>query len=108
SRDWSPDVCSSDLGKITDGTAPEDAPAAEVRSETLGELVRHTLLISDNTTAELLAHLVAEARGEPTTPAGAAAAVEAESRELGAELGVDPSALAQLEIHDATAFSRLA
>lgn len=94
-------------GKITDGTAPEDAPAAEVRSETLGELVRHTLLISDNTTAELLAHLVAEARGEPTTPEGAAAAVEAEIRDLGAELGVDPSVLDQLEIHDGSGLSRL-
>src|SRR5699024_4157676 len=65
-------------GEPTRAAAPEGAPTAEIHSETLAELVRHTLLISDNTTAELLAHLVALSRGGETTPAGAAAAVEAE------------------------------
>src|SRR5699024_2045889 len=81
-------------------TAPEEAPTAQVHSETLAELVQHTLLISDNTTAELLAHLVALSRGEETTPAGAAAAVEAEIRELAEELGVPAEAVDSLEIHD--------
>ena len=75
-------------GGITAAAAPEGAPAAEISSDPLSEIVRHTLLISDNTTAELLAHLVALSRGEETTPAGAAAAVEAEIRELGAEMGL--------------------
>src|SRR5699024_5746639 len=78
----------------------------EVTSAPLEEIVRHTLLISDNTTAELLAHLVAHARGEDTTPAGAAAAVEAEIRELAAEIGVPEDALETLEIHDGSGLSR--
>ena len=93
-------------GEIAAAPAPEGAPTAEVHSETLAELVRHTLLISDNTTAELLAHLVALSRGEETTPAGAAAAVEAEIQELAAELGVAPEVVASLEIHDGSGLSR--
>src|SRR5699024_8745210 len=87
-------------GGRPEAPAPEGAPTAQIHSETLAELVRHTLLISDNTPAELLAHLVALSRGEETTPAGAAAAVEAEIRELAEELGVAPEALDSLEIHD--------
>jgi serine-type D-Ala-D-Ala carboxypeptidase/endopeptidase (penicillin-binding protein 4) len=94
-------------GEITEATAPEGAPAVEVTSAPLEELVRHTLLISDNTTAELLAHLVALSRGEETTPAGAAAAVEAEIRELAAEIDVAPEDLDALEIHDGSGLSRL-
>ncbi|AXK44813.1 D-alanyl-D-alanine carboxypeptidase [Brachybacterium saurashtrense] len=93
-------------GGIEEGEAPVGAPAAEVRSAPLAELVRHTLLISDNTTAELLAHLVALSRGEETTPAGAAAAVEAEVRELAAAAGMPESTLAQLEIRDGSGLSR--
>lgn len=93
-------------GELTGGEAPEGAPTAEIHSETLAELVRHTLLISDNTTAELLAHLVARSRGEETTPAGAAAAVEAEIRDLAEEIGVDPAAVGSLEIHDGSGLSR--
>ena len=93
-------------GELTEAPAPEGAPTAQIHSETLAELVRHTLLISDNTTAELLAHLVALSRGEETTPAGAAAAVEAEIRELAEELGVAPEALDSLEIHDGSGLSR--
>lgn len=102
-------VAAEDLevaGDVTKGEAPQDAPSVEVASEPLSELVRHTLLVSDNTTAELLAHLVALARDEPTTPEGAAAAVEAEIRELGAELGVDQTSLDTLEIHDGSGLSR--
>ena len=93
-------------GEITAGQAPESAALAEISSEPLSELVRHTLLISDNTTAELLAHLVALSRGEETTPSGAAAAVEAEVRELAAELGVPDSELDGLEILDGSGLSR--
>ena len=50
-------------GGITAAAAPEGAPVAEISSDPLSEIVRHTLLISDNTTAELLAHLVALSRG---------------------------------------------
>ena len=93
-------------GEISEGVAPQDAPSAEIHSEPLAELVRHTLLISDNTTAELLAHLVALSRGEETTPSGAAAAVEAEIRELAAEIGVPDADLAALELHDGSGLSR--
>ncbi|HEX7351240.1 D-alanyl-D-alanine carboxypeptidase/D-alanyl-D-alanine-endopeptidase [Brachybacterium sp.] len=91
---------------ISEDTAPRGAPTAEITSEPLEELVRHTLLISDNTTAELLAHLVARERGEDTTPAGAAAAVEAEIRDLAEELGVSAQTVASLEIHDGSGLSR--
>ena len=93
-------------GEITPGEAPADAPAAEITSEPLSEIVRHTLQISDNTTAELLAHLVALSRGEETTPAGAAAAVEAEIRALGTEIGLGEEDLAGLELHDGSGLSR--
>lgn len=93
-------------GEITTGQAPADAPAAEVHSESIGEIVRHTLEISDNTTAELLAHLVALGRGEATTPESAAAAVEAEVRELAAEAGVPEADLEALVIRDGSGLSR--
>ncbi|MDN6328970.1 MAG: D-alanyl-D-alanine carboxypeptidase [Dermabacteraceae bacterium] len=93
-------------GVITAAQAPQEAPTAEVHSETIAELVRHTLLVSDNTTAELLAHLVALSRGEEATPAGAAAAVEAEIEDLAEQLGVAPEAVASLEIHDGSGLSR--
>ncbi|GAA1488302.1 D-alanyl-D-alanine carboxypeptidase [Brachybacterium sacelli] len=92
-------------GEVTAGEAPAEAPSAEVHSEPLSELVRHTLLISDNTTSELLAHLVADARGEETSPQGAAAAVEAEIRELAAELGLTEDVLADLDIRDGSGLS---
>lgn len=93
-------------GEITSARAPADAPSVEIHSEPIAELVRHTLLISDNTTAELLAHLVALSRGEETTPAGAAAAVEAEIRALGDEIGVPPEELEALDLHDGSGLSR--
>lgn len=93
-------------GEVSEGVAPENAPSVEIHSEPLSEIVRHTLLISDNTTAELLAHLVALSRGEETTPAGAAAAVEAEIRDLAAEIGVPDADLAALDLHDGSGLSR--
>lgn len=93
-------------GTLSEGVAPEDVPSVEIHSEPLAEIVRHTLLISDNTTAELLAHLVALSRGEETTPVGAAAAVEAEIRDLAAEIGVPDTDLAALELHDGSGLSR--
>ncbi|MDN5685290.1 MAG: D-alanyl-D-alanine carboxypeptidase [Brachybacterium sp.] len=93
-------------GGVTAGQAPAEAPSVEVHSEPLEQIVRHTLLISDNTTAELLAHLVADARGEETTPQGSAAAVEGEIRDLAAELGLDPQMLEGLEIRDGSGLSR--
>lgn len=93
-------------GEVTAAKAPAEAPSVEVHSEPISQIVRHTLLISDNTTAELLAHLVADARGEETTPQGAAAAVEAEIRDLAAELGLDPQVLEGLDIRDGSGLSR--
>ncbi|WP_114855995.1 D-alanyl-D-alanine carboxypeptidase/D-alanyl-D-alanine-endopeptidase [Brachybacterium sp. YJGR34] len=93
-------------GEVTEGTAPPGAASTEIHSEPLEEIVRETLQISDNTLAELLAHLVALSRGEATTPQSAAAAVEAEIRALGAELGVAEEDLAGLEIHDGSGLSR--
>lgn len=93
-------------GEVSEGAAPDAAPSVEIHSEPLEEIVRRTLLISDNTTSELLAHLVALSRGEETTPAGAAAAVEAEIRELAEELAVPAEALASLELHDGSGLSR--
>lgn len=92
-------------GEPARATAPADAPSVEVRSAPLGEIVQHTLQISDNTTAELLAHLVARDRGQEPTPAGAAAAVQAEIRELGAELGVPQADLDALSLHDGSGLS---
>lgn len=94
------------VGEVTAAAAPAQAPAVEVHSEPLADIVRRTLLISDNTTAELLAHLVALARGEQTTPAAAAAAVEAEIRELAGGIGVAEADLAALEIRDGSGLSR--
>ncbi|WP_422117247.1 D-alanyl-D-alanine carboxypeptidase/D-alanyl-D-alanine-endopeptidase [Brachybacterium sp. UNK5269] len=94
------------VGEVTAGAAPARAPSVEIHSEPLADIVRRTLLISDNTTAELLAHLVALSRGEPTTPQGAAAAVEAEIRELATGIGVGEADLAALEIRDGSGLSR--
>ncbi|MBM7500219.1 D-alanyl-D-alanine carboxypeptidase [Brachybacterium muris] len=92
-------------GEPTPGATPDGAPSVAVDSEPIVDIVRHTLLISDNTTAELLAHLVARQRGEQTTPEGAAAAVEAEIRELGAELGLPQADLDALHILDGSGLS---
>ncbi|MGO1945343.1 MULTISPECIES: D-alanyl-D-alanine carboxypeptidase/D-alanyl-D-alanine-endopeptidase [Brachybacterium] len=92
-------------GKVTSADAPTEAPSVEVHSAPLSEIVQHTLLISDNTTAELLAHLVAAARGDETTTEGAAAAVEAEVRDLATEAGVPAEDLEALTIRDGSGLS---
>lgn len=93
-------------GTIPRGTAPAD-PAAEVavQSPTISEIVEHTLTISDNTTAELLAHLVALAHGQEATPGNAAAAVAAEVRALGEDIGVPGEDLEGLVIRDGSGLS---
>lgn len=68
--------------------APEGGERDAIQSAPLSDLVAHTLLISDNTTAEVLGRLVAIARGEPATPEGAAAAVQAEIEDLATEQGL--------------------
>ncbi|MFC0674090.1 D-alanyl-D-alanine carboxypeptidase/D-alanyl-D-alanine-endopeptidase [Brachybacterium hainanense] len=95
-------------GDVTRGrAAPQDAAKPEVRIESapLEEIVRHVLTISDNTGAELLAYLVADARGAEMTPSGASGAVEAEIRDLAAQLGIPEADLDALEIHDGSGLS---
>lgn len=93
-------------GDVEHEDAPEGAASVSVESAPLSEIVRHTLQISDNTTAELLGHLLAAARGEPTTPEGAAAALTDAVRELAAETSVPSSALDGLVIEDASGLSQ--
>lgn len=92
-------------GEIAPGIAPPTGRSVQVESAPLEEIVQTTLLHSDNTLAELLAHLVARAHGLEPTPANAAAAVDAEVRALGAELGVPGADLAQLVIRDGSGLS---
>lgn len=92
-------------GEPVSAQSPAGAPTVEVHSATIADIVRHTLEISDNTTAELLAHLVARARGEEPTPAHAAAAVEAEVRALADQLGVPKKDLDALVLHDGSGLS---
>ncbi|WP_152816351.1 D-alanyl-D-alanine carboxypeptidase/D-alanyl-D-alanine endopeptidase [Georgenia subflava] len=66
---------------------PEAEVLGEVESATIGEIVRHTLKVSDNSVAEVLARLVAVERGATPDFAGATSAV----RQQIAELGVDVS-----------------
>ncbi|HEY6796365.1 MAG TPA: D-alanyl-D-alanine carboxypeptidase/D-alanyl-D-alanine-endopeptidase [Kineosporiaceae bacterium] len=63
-------------GGVTRGVAPVGATVlGEVRSAPLAEIVEHDLTDSDNTTAEVLARLVALAADRPATFAGGGAAV---------------------------------
>ena len=93
-------------GEIARAAAPSGGETVEVSSPTIGEIVRHTLLHSDNTTAELLGHLVALRAGHEADPGHAAAAVNEEIHALGAELGVDTAVLDALVIHDCSGLSR--
>ena len=95
-------------GSIPRGKAPSDAAdvrETSVQSPTIAEIVEHTLTISDNTTAELLAHLVALQHGEEATPEHAAAAVAEEVRALGADIGVPDDDLDSLVIRDGSGLS---
>lgn len=75
-------------GDVVRAKAPSGGERDEIRSAPISDLVAHTLLISDNTTAEVLGRLVAISHGEAPTPEGAAAAVEAEIADLAAEKGL--------------------
>lgn len=66
------------------GTAPAGSELlAKFKGHALGDAVWPMLRYSDNSIAENLIRHVAIARGNPTTPAGAAQAVTAELRKLG-------------------------
>lgn len=74
-------------GDIRRATAPAEAvEIAAVSSAPLAELVRHTLLTSDNSTAEVLARLVALVDGEEPSFAGAARAVQARLAGMGLDV----------------------
>jgi D-alanyl-D-alanine carboxypeptidase/D-alanyl-D-alanine-endopeptidase (penicillin-binding protein 4) len=71
-------------GPVARAAAPDGAAVlGEVRSASVGDIVEHDLTDSDNTTAEVLARLVAIASGKPATFAGGGAAVVARIAELG-------------------------
>ena len=71
-------------GPVRRAAAPAGAEVlGEVRSATVADIVEHDLTDSDNTTAEVLARLVAVAAGKPATFAGAGQAVVARIGQLG-------------------------
>jgi D-alanyl-D-alanine carboxypeptidase/D-alanyl-D-alanine-endopeptidase (penicillin-binding protein 4) len=71
-------------GPVTRAAAPAGATVlAEVRSASLAGIVEHDLTDSDNTTAEVLARLVAIAAGQPATFEAGGAAVLARIAALG-------------------------
>lgn len=83
---------------IERGSAPADAAdLGAVSSAPIGEIIGHTLQISDNTTAEVLGRQVALARGAEPSAAGAAAAVADVATELAADLGIDATGLVLLD-----------
>ncbi len=63
--------------------APDAIEVASVDGPTVGELVERLMVVSDNNTAEVLAHQVAIAEGQPASFAGAAMAVTAVMTRLG-------------------------
>lgn len=73
---------------VTRGAAPDGGrELARVESATVGDLVEHTLVESDNDVAEALARLTAIAAGEPGSFEGASRAIPAAVAEAG--LAVD-------------------
>lgn len=97
---------------VKDGIARQKAPkhpakedTVQVDSETIAEIAQHTLQQSDNTTAELLAHLVAREQGSAPVPKNAAAAVADQTRDLGKELGLGAEDLDALVIKDGCGLS---
>ena len=71
-------------GAVARAAAPPGATVlGEVRSASVADIVEHDLTDSDNTTAEVLARLVAVAAGRPATFAGAGEAVLARIAQLG-------------------------
>lgn len=84
--------------KVKNSTIPRrEAPAKglrdQIHSAPLSDLVAHTLLISDNTTAEVLGRLVAIKQGKPATAAGAAQAVQEQTEQLAEEKGLSTKGL---------------
>jgi D-alanyl-D-alanine carboxypeptidase/D-alanyl-D-alanine-endopeptidase (penicillin-binding protein 4) len=72
------------VGTLARARAPERAAVlGEVRSASIADLVEHDLTDSDNTTAEVLAHLIAIAGGRPATFADGGQAVLAAVGRLG-------------------------
>lgn len=88
------------VGPVRPGRAAADAvPVAEIKSAPLGEIVQHTLAVSDNNAAEVLARQVGlKVANNPTFTGGAAAVFKV----LG-QLGVDT---AGSQIHDGSGLSR--
>ena len=75
------------VGPVRAGQAPAAAvPVAETRSAPLGEIVQHTLSVSDNNAAEVLARQVALKVGDDPSFSGGAAAVFKVLRELGVDV----------------------
>ncbi len=93
-------------GKVTRQKAPQNGTEFLHQSMPIGQIVRHTLLVSDNTTAELLGHLVALAHGKEAQPASAATAVHDEIVTLGRELGLPQEHLDALVIRDCSGLSK--
>lgn len=86
-------------GDVTRGRAPgAGGERDEIRSAPLSDLVAHTLLISDNTTAEVLGRLVALHAGLPATPEGAAQAVQAEVERFADEQGLSRGGFALRDV----------
>ncbi|MFE5777641.1 D-alanyl-D-alanine carboxypeptidase/D-alanyl-D-alanine-endopeptidase [Brachybacterium sp. NPDC056505] len=88
--------------------APEvggDVVEVATRSAPLTDIVQHALQTSDNTIAELMAHLTAKAQGLEPTPENAAKAVDTEVRSLADELGVPQKDLEELVIRDGSGLS---
>lgn len=75
------------LKTVREARAPGNAvPVAEVHGAELVEVVQHVLELSDNEAAEVLAHQVAVAEGEPATFAGGADAIRTVLGSLGIDL----------------------
>lgn len=88
------------FGQLSRGRAPESADQlAAVSSPPLGEIVEHTLMISDNDAAEVIARHVAIAQGKPATFAGTTDAIS----EVLHPYGV---AIDEIELYDGSGLSR--
>lgn len=84
-------------GKLRRDAAPKGGDRAEIRSAPIRDIVAHTLLISDNTTAELLARLTAAKEGRTPDAAGGAAAVRHEVESIADRHGIPTDGLRILD-----------
>ncbi|MCT1558259.1 D-alanyl-D-alanine carboxypeptidase [Helcobacillus massiliensis] len=81
-------------GEPNRAAVPKDAAEiAQVQSAPIRDLIHHTLIHSDNTTAELLGRLVAAEQGKPTTVAGARDAVQEDITLLARDEGLHADGL---------------